>query len=925
MKYRVGLTDRRPAKKSAVRSNRGRISGKGLLSFGKFKRISDIARKNSARPAKRKVTQRGGKTNSPLKKKLVKFAYIALCVGFFLTCASVVVGGIYLKSIESSLPDPNKLVDRSSDLSTQIFDRSGKLLYTIHGEQNREFVPLDQIPDHTKWALLAAEDIQFYEHKGLDLVGIAKAAYDSVILQIPARGASTISQQLVKNTILFDVLGAEAFERTITRKIKEILVTMQVEQNLSKDDILQFYMNEVPLGGVNYGYQAAANAYFGKDVQDLDIAESAMIAGLIQSPGIYSPLFGTNPELAKERQLYVLNQMLKHNDLTGVTEEEIEAAKVQEIKYSSKAIDIKAPHFVFYVRQLLVDQFGEDQVVRGGLRVTTTLDLSLQGIGEEEIKNGIKQHGARWGVSNGAMVAINPKNGDILVMVGSIDYNNAANPKIDGNVNVTISPRQMGSSVKPYTYLTAFKQGYGPWLETPDVKNLNFGAYKLLNWDERYFGVMTAREALIKSRNIPAVYTMQLIGVDNFIETAETLGITTLTQRDRYGLSLTLGAGEMKLLEHTSAYSVFASEGIKRDSRAILEVKDQKGNVLVAKSENKGKRVWDEKEIYALNWILCDLGGFGDQPLNHNYVVNGRRTYCGKTGTTDGPKDLTSMMYHKNLVIGVWAGNNNNVATPGAWSTTVPLPIASSFMTRVAGRYKPESFTRPAGITAVSICNDTGEIASKNSDCKKVASIYIAGKAPKSDSRESVTVCKSNNKIPTNLSQAKEFKMTVDKILLKKELENTLQQNNYESYLKSTKGSNYIFEKPESAECSLPLGPGNAPVVDITSPASGSSHAAGSTITISADARALESVTKVEFSFDGVVIGEDTSAPYSYSYTIPSGTVAGSHSISAKVYDNKGKNGTSTKFITITSPSDSVSISISSPTNGGIVSQLQPQ
>lgn len=919
MKYRVGLTDSR-AKRPGFRNNRRRpsnsakIGASTFLDFGKFKRVKRYSAKN-ANPSKTK----GGK-QTPLKKKLVKSLTIFAGVGFFLACVGIVAVGLYLKNIESSLPNPDSLVNRDSALSTQIFDRKGKLLYTIHGDQNREFVKLEDIPEYTKWALLAAEDVEFYQHKGLDLIGIAKAGFDSLVLQQRARGASTISQQLVRNTILYDVLGDEAYDRSVTRKIKEILITMQIEQNFSKDEILQLYMNEIPLGGVNYGFQSAAEAYFGKDVGELTLAESALLAGLIQSPGVYSPLFGTNPELAIDRQNYVFNQMLKHKDMTGVTEEEIEAARNEKLVYRSKDIDINAPHFVFYVKQLLVDEYGIDQVERGGLKVTTSLDLSVQKIAEEEIKKGIATYGHKWGVENGAMVAMDPKNGDILAMVGSINYNSTDNPKIDGNVNVTISPRQMGSSVKPYTYLTAFHQGYGPWLETPDIKELNFGAYKLLNWDERYGGAMTARQALLQSRNIPAVYTLQLAGIDNFIETVETLGISTVTNRNDYGLSLTLGTADMKLLEHLEGYSVFANEGIKRDARAILEVKDSKGNVLQKKEDNKGKRVWDEKEIYAINWILCDLGGFGDQPLNQYYIYNGRRTYCGKTGTNNGPTDLVSMLYHKNLVVAVWAGNNDNTPSPGGWSTTIPLPIASSFMTRMAGRYKPETFTRPSGIIATSVCNDTGEIAGKDSNCKKVPSIYISGKAPKTDKREAFYVCKTEDKVPSDVEFAKEHGLAEKAILLNKELENSLQQANYERYLENAKGTKYFFEKPAQGECSLALGKGDAPAVEIVSPSNNATVNKGQNITISAIAQAKGSVTSVEFFYDNAPVVSDTVSPYSTEFTIPADAAIGDHSIKAVVTDNKGKSSSDTITVKVSNTS-SVSVSMTSPTNGQSLSQ----
>lgn len=853
---------------------------------------------------------------SPFKKKLIKATYIFIGICFFLGLFGIIGAAIYLKQLEASLPDPNKLIDRSSALSTQIFDRNGKLLYTIYGDQNREFVKLEEIPEHTKWALLAAEDMQFYQHKGVDLAAIAKSAYTNLVLKDVVRGASTISQQLVKNTLLFDIIGNEVYEKTYSRKIKEILITMQMEQNFSKDEILQLYMNEVPLGGVNYGFQAAANAYFDKDVKDLTIAESAMLAGLITGPGIYSPVYGTRPDLAKGRQEFVLNQMLKHKNITGVTEEDIQKAKDEELVYKSRDINISAPHFVFYVKQQLTDLYGADIVERGGLKVTTSLDLSIQKIAEEEVKKGIANYGKRWNVNNGAMLSLDPKTGDIIAMVGSIDYNKTDDPKIDGNVNVTISPRQMGSSVKPYTYLTAFSQGYGPWLITPDLKDMNFGNYKLANWDNKYSGLQTARQALIQSRNIPAVYTMQLIGIDAFIKTSETLGITTLTERDRYGLSLTLGTAEMSLLEHTGAYMTFANGGIKKDVRAILKVEDSKGKTLLENKENKGKRVWDEREIYALNWILCDLGNYRDQPNANLYNYNGRRSFCGKTGTTNGPRDLVSVMYSKNLVTSVWAGNNNNVETPGAWSTTVPLPIASSFMNRMASKYKPESFTRPTGIVATQVCNDTGDMATKDSSCKKVASIYITGKAPKVDSRKKVEICKSNNKIPSNLEAAKKYNLVVDAYVVEKELENKFQQSGFEKYLLSLKDPKLFMKSPDTADCDLPLGPGDAPVVDILTPASGASVSKGSAVEIKVDPRAKGAVTKVELFFDGALIQTLNSAPYQYSYLIPNATSNGTHVIKAKVFDDGGKTGESQVTINVTSAT--ISVSMSSPANGTI-------
>ncbi|NTV79169.1 MAG: penicillin-binding protein, partial [Clostridiales bacterium] len=521
-----------------------------------------------------------------------KILYILVGIVFFIGCIILLAVGIYLKGIQKSLPSPDELVTRSSDESTQILDRNGTILYTIYGNQNREFVSIDKIPEKTKWAVIAAEDIEFYQHKGVDYKGIVSAALANLKAGGITRGASTITQQLIKNTILYDVLGDEAYQQKYTRKIKEILITMQVEQTFTKDQILQLYLNEVPLGGVNYGLQAAANAYFAKDVSELTLAESAVIAGLIQSPGVYSPLYGTNPDMAKERQSYVLDQMLKHKDLTGVTEEEVEAARNEELVYSTRKIDIKAPHFVFYVKQLLVEKYGIDRVEKGGLKVTTTLDYPVQEIAEEEVSKGV-DNAKKNNINNGAMVVMDPNNGQVLAMVGSVDYWNIEDPRVDGNVNIALSQRQMGSSIKPFVYLTAVQQGYGPGTVTPDLEQIKFGTYDPKNWDSKNMGLMTARKALVYSRNVPAVYTLQTVGIDSFLQTAEAVGITSLANKAGYGLSLALGSGEETLLEHATAYTVLANGGLKYDVSPILKVEDSDGDVLEEYKTQEGKRVFE--------------------------------------------------------------------------------------------------------------------------------------------------------------------------------------------------------------------------------------------------------------------------------------------------------------------------------------------
>lgn len=907
MKYTMSM--------SKASKNR-RVSRNMPASLNRFNRVRKY---NSANVRRKTPKGIGGSFLSGRfhKSKIRKVLYIVVGVGFFLVCALLIAVGVYLKGLQNSLPSPDKLIERSSDQSTQIFDRNGQLLYTVYGNQNREFVSIDKIPEHTKWAVLAAEDIEFYQHKGIDYLSIASSAFQNLRKGGIVRGASTITQQLVKNTILFDVLGEQAYEQTYSRKIKEILITMQVEQTFTKDEILQMYMNEIPLGGVNYGFQAAANAYFGKNVSDLTLAESALLAGLIQSPGRYSPLFGTQPEMAKVRQEYVLNQMLRHKELTGVTSEEIEAAKNEEIAYRTRRIDIKAPHFVFFVKQQLEAEYGVDRVERGGLKVTTTLDYSIQEIAEEEVRNGIGRNGLPFKVNNGAAVVMDPKTGEILAMVGSVDYWNVENPKVDGNVNITTSNRQVGSSAKPYVYLAAFSKGYGPWTLAPDIP-MSFGNYKPLNWDKSFEGIGTARKGLGRSRNLPSVYTLQLAGIDTFLQTTDKLGITTLKNKADYGLSLALGAGEMKLLEHTAAFGVFANEGVRHDTVAVLKVEDAKGNVLKEVVDFTGKQVIDEKEIYLLNYILCDLGGHGDR-IGGAYTRVKGVNICMKTGTTDGPKDLTAMMYHKNLVVGVWAGNNDNTVTPGAWGVSVPLPIAHSIVNRLADRYKVETFTRPAGILSTAVCKDTGGVPADGVNCEKEATVYIAGRPPQPDVREVVPICTLNGLVPTNLEAARQYGLVVDKVYMTFKLENALQRDAYQTYLAGD-GSHYIFEKPGSGVCTLPLGPGNSPVIEVEKPTANQQFKQNESMEIKGSVRVLESVKEFTVSVDGSNIPASlSSGQFTINYNL-AGLNIGNHTLTIFVKDNYDK--TTSKSIPFSVTAPAVSINIIRPGNGSSISSF---
>jgi membrane peptidoglycan carboxypeptidase len=896
MRYSFGISDRRKkmlGKKTSQANLTKSFAPMGLERYKNFKKYSahEISRRDNKNASGKRNGVKKIFGDPEFKKKARKVIYIFIGVLFFLGCVGLILLGLYLRNIQKSLPSPDKLVERVSDQSTQILDKDGNLLYTVYKDHNRKFIPIDQIPDHTKWALLAAEDIEFYQHKGLDYLGIIKSAILNLQHKRVVRGASTITQQLVKNTILYDVLGDDAYKQTLSRKIQEVLITMQVEQTFTKDQILQMYMNEIPLGGVNYGFQAAANAYFNKDVSELTLAESALISGLIQSPGVYSPLYGTKPEMAEERKEYVLGQMEKHQNLTGIGKEEIDAARDEELTYSSKKIDIKAPHFVFYVKQLLEEEFGADRVERGGLKVTTTLDPTLQSIAEEEVVKSVDS-AKRFNANNGAMVVLNPKNGQILAMVGSVDYWNTTDPRVDGNVNIVTSERQMGSSVKPFVYLNAITKGYNPGTLAPDISEIAFGNYDPNNWDGKNLGLMTARKALVLSRNTPTVYMLQLGGIDGYIQLMQKFGVD-ITSKANYGLSIGLGSAEMKLLDFAGAYAVLANSGVKHDITSILKVEDNKGNILKEYKDSEGTRVLDEKEAYLVNWMICDMQGFHDRYGDQYFYINGKKV-CGKTGTTDGPKDLDAFLYNQSLVVGVWNGNNNGEIMPNAWSSTVSLVMANSFFKRVIDSYSEFAFNRPAGIMTTTVCTDTGATPAEGVECPKEATLYISGKAPQTDDRKVVEVCQANNLIPSNLDAARKYGLITTKVLLSTTLENALQREAYKKHLLEPTDSIYLVDNPETGLCPLPLGEDNAPVVELISPASGGEVKIGKMVEITGNVRYLESITEFKVSFDGKNVAASLNADGSYviHYTVPPTTQAGDVKIVVTAKDNYGKVGT---------------------------------
>ncbi len=592
--------------------------------------------------------RRRGKTGATLRllfsKGFIANAVLALLIA---AVAGVIFIGLLFLFLGRNLPDPNALQDRSVAQSTKIFDRTGEhLLYEIHGDQKRTLVPLSEIPSVVTHAFLSAEDDGFYEHNGIDIKGIVRALLVNTVSGNKSQGASTLTQQLVKNAILSP-------EKTYTRKIKEIILSIKIEQRYSKDEILQLYFNEIPFGSTNYGIESASQSYFGKPASELELAEGATLAAMVKAPTRYI----NNPDELSFRRDRILDLMVEDG---FVTQGDADLAKETDTSIDPLAGDIVAPHFVFYVKQLLEEEHGQRLVEEGGLSVVTTIDHDIQVLAQEEVAKAVEERGEQHGFSNAALVAIDPENGQILAMVGSHDY---FDEESDGAVNVTTRPRQPGSSMKPMAYTALFEAGYTPNTVLYDVETdfpTATGTYHPKNYDLDEKGPVTVRKALQGSLNIPAVKALYLVGVQNFIDFAERMGYSTFSDRSRFGLSVVLGGGEVTLLEHTSAYAALANDGVRFDTVPLLKVETPDADVLFEWEEKNGDRVLDANVARMITNVLSDdaarqyaFGGGSNLQL-------GGRPVASKTGTTNDYRDGWTLGYTPSLAVGVWGGNNDN-------------------------------------------------------------------------------------------------------------------------------------------------------------------------------------------------------------------------------------------------------------------------
>lgn len=669
------------------------------------------------------------KSKVKAKTKITKLALVKIFIfGFLASIFTATLSGfLFWRIILKDLPLPQELTKRNVDTSTKIYDRNGILLYTIFDDKNRTPVKLDSIPLQARLATLAIEDSEFYSHPGFSIRGIVRATLKNW-RQGELTGGSTITQQLVKNALL-------SSEKTLIRKIREITLAVEVEMTYSKNEILEMYLNEVSYGGTAYGVQEAARTYFGKDVESLTLAESALLAGLPKSPTQYSP-FGTNPQSAIDRKNEVLNLMYQNGFITNDQKEE---AKNENLQFAENKTDIKAPHFVMFVRQKLEEKYGKEVVEKGGLNVVTTLDYEVQKLAETAVKEEVDKL-TKLNVRNGAAVVISPATGEILAMVGSKNYFDTQN---DGNVNITTSLRQPGSSIKIVNYAYALSHGYTPATIIPDTPITflipNLPPYTPKNYEGGFRGNLTLRSAFAESRNIPAVKVLNSYGVRNMIEMGQKMGITTWNNPDDYGLSLTLGGGEVKLIDLSYAYATVANYGEKPDEKYILKITNSKGKILednlcgtkeaslvaityASSSADKntegldkcaGQKVLDPRVAFIITDILKDNNArspsFGTNSL---LVIPNHKEVAVKTGTSNNLRDNLTLGYNQTYLVASWVGNNDNSEMARiASGVTGASPIFNKIMSALVQNQENHDWTVPEGLSQVPICTITGTLS----------------------------------------------------------------------------------------------------------------------------------------------------------------------------------------------------------------------
>lgn len=828
-----------------------------------------MAKWNSLRRRRYNTYSRYSKRVSgfPRLARLAFLGVVVLVIFFFI--------GVIVFSF--NLPSPDKVVRRSG-FATKILDRNGQVLYDIYLDERRTPVSFEDISQTLKDATIAIEDKNFYVHEGFDPLGMVRGL-SRLFTRGRAQGGSTLTQQLVKNVLLSP-------ERSVFRKAREFILALQIERKYSKDQILTMYLNEAPYGGTAWGVEAASEVYFGKKAKDLNLVESAFLAGLPQRPSVYSP-YSADPDAYLYRTKQVLRRMREDGYISREQEEEA-LKQLDELEFQSSGASFKAPHFVQYVQSLLEERYGQAAVVQGGLRVTTTLDLELQEKAQKIVSEEIEKVEALH-ITNGAAVVLDPTTGEILAMVGSKDFNDK---DYDGQVNVTLSLRQPGSAIKPITYATALKKGYTAstlLMDTPTrfPGGANQPEYEPGNYDGKFRGPVQVRYALGNSINVPAVKMLSLVGVKDMLATAYDMGISTLKPDketlSRVGLSVTLGGGEVRLLELTAAYSAFVNTGERVDPVAILKVEDQNGKILEQADPKPVKRVLTPEQAFIMAAILSDNKAreevFG---ANSALVVPGYEVAV-KTGTTNDKRDNWTLGGNSNAMVGVWVGNNDNSEMKQVASgVTGASPIWRRIIMEALSDKPKVTFDPPSGIVSMEVDSVSGYPAHDGFPSR--TEYFVKGTEPSGEDPVHVKlkVCKRDGKLATPADigngdyEEKEYFVFKEEDPFAAAGETNRWQEGILAWLSTQADERY---HPPSEYC----GTENPINVSFVSPPHETSNLSNN-IEVKIDARSTSDITLVELRVDGEKVRSFTQAPFEHSLSLADGP----HELQAIARDASG-------------------------------------
>lgn len=839
--------------------------------------------------------------------RLLRVASLALLITVI---AGSFFGLIFFIVIARDLPRPDRVVRREG-FSTKIYDRSGALIYDVFDDQRRTPVQIYQIPQDLKNATVAIEDKEFFKHGGFDPKAYLRIPY-YVITRGKLTGGSTLTQQLIKNVLL-------SSERTVLRKFKEFILALEIESKYSKEQILQMYLNEAPYGGTAWGVEEAAQTYFGKSVSQVNLIESAFLAGLPQRPSVYSPFSGT-PDAYRQRTKDVLRRMLE-DGLISVELANKATEDLEKLAFNPRSGLMKAPHFVMYVKKLLEDKYGEKIVETGGLRVTTSLDLKLQDKAQEIVSTEIAKV-EKLNITNGAAMVMNPKTGEILAMVGSKGFDE---PNYDGQVNVVMSDRQPGSAIKPVTYLTALKRGFTASTMLMDT-NTDFPGgegkkpYTPVNYDSKEHGPLQLRYSLGNSINITSVKLLAMVGIKDMLQTAFNMGFTTLEptaqNMTNLGLSVTLGGGEVRLFDLVSAYSSFANKGDKVEPTAILKVTDKDGNVMEEFQPIKGAPVMSAAEAFIISNILSDNQAremtFGSNSL----LYFKDRQVAAKTGTTNDRKDNWAVGWTPQVITGVWVGNND--ATPMkqvASGVSGASPIWRKIMNEYLKDITVENISVPPGVIELDVDKISGYLAHDGFPARK--EYFIEGTEPTSDDpiHQKIKLCNAQNKLATSVDIARNDYYEKEYIVLKESdpYAETGAENRWQKGIDNwiTKQSNDMY-RPPTEYCSTT----NQIYVKIESPEDKTTQ--NSDFNIKVNATSENDITKFDIYIDGELKSTITGEPYEVGVKLTDGR----HTIKAIATDNQGNTGQQESRFGINVPWDWTPSPTPGPTNTPTPSQV---